>query len=63
MLIVLSGAESNSGIKFIPRLARFNPHSKSQIIKTSKILRVLMSSGKRKSNLFYIAKQYSQNLK
>jgi len=38
-------------------------HSKSWIIKTSKKMLVLMSSGKYKRNLFYIVKQYFQNLK
>ena len=38
-------------------------HSKSRIIKSSKKLLVLMSSGKRGGNLFYISKQYYENLK
>ena len=40
-----------------------NEHSKSRIIKSSKKLLVLMSSGKRGGNLFYISKQYYENLK
>ena len=38
-------------------------HAKSRIIKSRKKLLVLMSSGKRGGNLFYISKQYSENLK
>ena len=38
-------------------------HSKSWIIKTSKKLLVLISSGKYKRNLFYIVKQYNENVK
>ena len=38
-------------------------HSKSWIIKTNKKMLVLMSSGKYKRNLFYIVKQYFENLK
>ena len=38
-------------------------HSKSRIIKSSKKLLVLMSSGKRGGNLFSISKEYYENLK
>ena len=37
-------------------------HVKSRIIKSRKKLLVLMSSGKRGGNLFYISKQYFENL-